>query len=122
MDKRPLTIELILHFDNGTASYRTTTRGAENVRQSRFSDAQKAFVVKQGKHGTPVTEICGRAEGRIPNTRESNRRQVDLFGHCLRDFKTAECNNAVLRYNSSTVDLGLTVLCATFWKPSFTIQ
>ncbi|WP_287364828.1 hypothetical protein [Mesorhizobium sp.] len=31
MDRRPLTIELILDFDNGTASYRTTTPGSGGV-------------------------------------------------------------------------------------------
>ena len=28
------------------------------MKASRFSDAQKAFVLKQGEEGTPVAEIC----------------------------------------------------------------
>jgi len=28
---------------------------------SKFSDAQKAFVLKQGEEGTPVAEICRKA-------------------------------------------------------------
>lgn len=28
---------------------------------SKFPDAQRAFVVKQGKEGTPVAEICRKA-------------------------------------------------------------
>lgn len=32
--------------------------GSENMKASWFTDAQKAFVVKQGKDGVPVAEIC----------------------------------------------------------------
>lgn len=31
------------------------------MRASRFSDAQKAFILKQGADGVPVEEICRRA-------------------------------------------------------------
>lgn len=31
------------------------------MRASRFSDAQKAFILKQGEGGTPVAEICRKA-------------------------------------------------------------
>ncbi len=31
------------------------------MKASKFTDAQKAFVVKQGEEGTPVTEICRKA-------------------------------------------------------------
>ena len=31
------------------------------MKASRFSDAQKAFVLKQGEEGTPVAEICRKA-------------------------------------------------------------
>lgn len=31
------------------------------MKASRFSDAQKAFVVKQGDDGVPVAEICRKA-------------------------------------------------------------
>jgi len=29
---------------------------------SELTDAQKAFVIKQGEEGTPVAEICRKAE------------------------------------------------------------
>ena len=32
------------------------------MRASKFSDAQKAFIIKQGEEGTPVAEICRKAE------------------------------------------------------------
>jgi len=31
------------------------------VKASKFTDAQKAFVIKQGEEGTPVAEICRKA-------------------------------------------------------------
>jgi putative transposase len=31
------------------------------MKASRFSDAQKAFILKQGADGTPVADICRRA-------------------------------------------------------------
>lgn len=31
------------------------------MKASRFTDAQKAFVVKQGEDGVPVVEICRKA-------------------------------------------------------------
>lgn len=31
------------------------------MKASKFTDAQKAFVIKQGEEGTPVAEICREA-------------------------------------------------------------
>ncbi len=31
------------------------------MKASKFSDAQKAFILKQGSDGIPVAEICRRA-------------------------------------------------------------
>ena len=31
------------------------------MKASRFSDAQKAFVIKQGEEGTPLAEVCRKA-------------------------------------------------------------
>lgn len=31
------------------------------MKASKFTDAQKAFVIKQGEEGTPVAEICRKA-------------------------------------------------------------
>ena len=31
------------------------------MKASKFSDAQKAFIIKQGEDGTPVVEICRKA-------------------------------------------------------------
>lgn len=31
------------------------------MKASKFSDAQKAFIIKHGEEGTPVAEICRKA-------------------------------------------------------------
>ena len=31
------------------------------MKASKFTDAQKSFVIKQGEEGTPVAEICRKA-------------------------------------------------------------
>ena len=31
------------------------------MKASKFSDAQKAFILKQGEDGTPVAEVCRKA-------------------------------------------------------------
>ena len=31
------------------------------MKASKFTDAQKAFVIKQGEEGTPVAEVCRKA-------------------------------------------------------------
>lgn len=31
------------------------------MKASKFTDAQKAFVIKQGDEGTPVAEVCRKA-------------------------------------------------------------
>jgi len=33
----------------------------KTMKASRFSDAQKAFILKQGEEGTTVAEICRKA-------------------------------------------------------------
>lgn len=32
-----------------------------HMKASKFSDAQKAFIIKQGEEGMPVAEICRKA-------------------------------------------------------------
>lgn len=36
-------------------------RERNRMKTSKFSDAHKAFILKQGEEGTPVAEICRKA-------------------------------------------------------------
>ena len=33
------------------------------MKASRFTDAQKAFIIKQGEEGAPVAEVCRNQSG-----------------------------------------------------------
>ena len=35
--------------------------GAKAMKASKFTDAQKAFILKQGQEGIPVAEVCRKA-------------------------------------------------------------
>tara|TARA_R110002126_G_scaffold291767_1_gene457306 strand:- start:121982 stop:122137 length:156 start_codon:yes stop_codon:yes gene_type:complete len=39
------------------------------MKASRFTDAQKAFIIKQGEDGKPIAEVC----------REAGISQADVF-------------------------------------------
>jgi putative transposase len=45
------------------------------MKPSKFSDAQKAFILKQGSDGVPVGEICQK-DGISPATTSIGRRVV----------------------------------------------
>jgi putative transposase len=67
------------------------------MKASRFSDAQKAFILKQASDGMPVAEICRKA-GISPATYFSWKRKYDgLLPTEMRRLKQLEDENAKLR-------------------------
>jgi transposase-like protein len=58
--------------------------GSESIKASRFSDAQKAFVLKQGADGMPVADLCRRA-GISQATYFNWKRKYDGLLVCRRD-------------------------------------
>jgi len=67
------------------------------MRASKFSDAQKAFILKQGADGMPVAEICRKA-GISPATYFTWKRKYDgLLPSEMRRLKQLEDENAKLR-------------------------
>ena len=36
-------------------------KGEEPMKSSKFSDAQKAYVLRQGEEGVPIAEVCRKA-------------------------------------------------------------
>jgi putative transposase len=67
------------------------------MRASRFSDAQKAFILKQGEGGTPVAEICRKA-GISQATYFAWKKKFDgLLPTEMRRLKQLEDENARLR-------------------------
>src|SRR5262249_47531899 len=67
------------------------------MKASRFSDAQKAFILKQGSDGMPVAEICRKA-GISQATYFNWKRKYDgLLQTEMRRLKQLEEENAKLR-------------------------
>jgi putative transposase len=67
------------------------------MKASRFSDAQKAFILKQGADGTPVADICRKA-GISQATYFNWKKKYDgLLPSEMRRLKQLEDENAKLR-------------------------
>jgi putative transposase len=67
------------------------------MKASRFSDAQKAFILKQGTEGMPVADICRKA-GISPATYFNWKRKYDgLLPTEMRRLKQLEDENGKLR-------------------------
>lgn len=67
------------------------------MKASRFSDAQKAFILKQGNDGIPVSDICRRA-GISPATYFNWKKKYDgLLPTEMRRLKQLEDENGKLR-------------------------
>ena len=67
------------------------------MKASRFSDAQKAFILKQGADGMPVADICRKA-GISQATYFNWKRKYDgLLPSEMRRLKQLEDENGKLR-------------------------
>jgi putative transposase len=67
------------------------------MKASRFSEAQKAFILKQGADGMPVADICRKA-GISQATYFSWKKKYDgLLPSEIRRLKLLEDENAKLR-------------------------
>ena len=67
------------------------------MKASRFSDAQKAFILKQGADGTPVADICRKA-GISQATYFNWKKKYDgLLPSEMRRLKQLEDENSKLR-------------------------
>jgi len=67
------------------------------MKASRFSDAQKAFILKQGADGMPVADICRKA-GISQATYFNWKREYDgLLPSEMRRLKQLEDENGKLR-------------------------
>ena len=67
------------------------------MRASRFSDAQKAFILKQGAEGLPVVEICRKAGISQATYFSWKKRYEGLTPPEMRRLKQLEDENTKLR-------------------------
>ena len=66
------------------------------MKASKFSDAQKAFILKQGDDGVPVAEIYGKA-GISQATYFNWRKYAGLLPDEMRRLKALEDENSRLK-------------------------
>jgi putative transposase len=73
--------------------------GEERIRMkaSRFTEAQKAFIVKQGEEGTPVAEICRKAGISQATYFNWKKRYGGLLPDEMRRLKAIEDENGRLK-------------------------
>jgi len=69
----------------------------KTIKDSKFSDAQKAFILKQGADGIPVAEICRRAGISQATYFNWKKKYEGLLPAEMRRLKQLEDENAKLR-------------------------
>jgi putative transposase len=67
------------------------------MKASRFSDAQKGFILKQGADGMPVADICRKAGIRQATYFNWKRKYDGLLPTEMRRLKQIEDENSKLR-------------------------
>ena len=67
------------------------------MKASRFTEAQKAFVLKQGEEGTSVTELCRKAGISQATYFNWKKRYGDLLPDEMRRLKALEDENSRLK-------------------------
>ncbi len=67
------------------------------MKASKFSDAQKAFILKQGADGIPVSEICRRAGIRQATYFNWKKKYDGLLPTEMKRLKQLEDENGRLR-------------------------
>lgn len=67
------------------------------MKASKFSDAQKAFILKQGEEGTPVGEICRKAGISQATYFNWKKKYAGLLPTEMKRLKQLEDENARLK-------------------------
>jgi putative transposase len=67
------------------------------MKASKFSDAQKAFIIKQGEEGTPVAEICRKAGISQATYFNWKKKYAGLLPTEMKRLKQLEDENARLK-------------------------
>lgn len=67
------------------------------MKAPRFSDAQKAFILKQGNDGVPVAEICRKAGISAATYFNWKKKYDGLLPTAMRRLKQLEDENAKLK-------------------------
>jgi putative transposase len=67
------------------------------MKASKFTDAQKAFIIKQGEEGTPIAEICRKAGISEATYYNWHKKYAGLMPSEMRRLRELEQENARLK-------------------------
>ena len=67
------------------------------MKASKFTDAQKAFIIKQGDEGTPVAEICRKAGISQATYFNWKKKYAGLLPSAMKRLKQLEDENTRLK-------------------------
>ena len=67
------------------------------MKASKFSDAQKAFIIKQGADGMPVSEICRKAGISQATFFNWKKKYAGMMPSEIRRLRELEAENARLK-------------------------
>jgi putative transposase len=71
--------------------------GLEAMKASKFTDAQKAFIIKQGEDGVPVAEVCRKAGISQATFFNWRKKYGGLMPSEVRRLRELEAENARLK-------------------------
>jgi putative transposase len=92
----------------------TAGRGVQSDEASRFSDAQKAFILKQAEEGLPIGEVCRKAGISQATLYSWRKKYAGLLPTEMRRLKALEDENARLQANKTDAR-GLAQLVRSGW-------
>ena len=72
-------------------------RGLKTMKASKFTDAQKSFIIRQGEDGTPVDEICRKAGISQATYFNWKKKYAGLLPTEMKRLKQLEDENARLK-------------------------
>jgi putative transposase len=67
------------------------------MKASKFTDAQKAFIIKQGEDGTPVAEVCRKAGISQATFFNWKKRYAGMMPSEIKRLRELEAENARLK-------------------------
>ncbi|ORE91081.1 transposase IS3/IS911 [Stappia sp. 22II-S9-Z10] len=67
------------------------------MKASQFTDAQKAFIIKQGEDGRPVAEICRKAGISLATCFNWKKKYAGILPSEMRRLRELEQENARLK-------------------------
>jgi putative transposase len=71
--------------------------GSEAMKASKFTDAQKAFIIKQGEDGVPVAEVCRKAGISQATFFNWKKKYAGLLPSEMRRLRELEAENTRLK-------------------------